>query len=48
MEYGERHFQPYSQEYDWLGPDLTWNTGERSILILLTVLITLFTVQPIS
>ena len=40
MEYGERHPQPYSQEYDWLGPDLTQNTREHYIPIFLVVLIT--------
>ena len=40
LEYGERRSQPYSDEYDWLGPDLTQNTRGRYILIFPVVLIT--------
>ena len=29
MEDGERHSQSYSDEYDWLGPDLKRNTQGR-------------------
>ena len=41
MEYGERRSQPYSGEYDWLGPDLMQNKRGCHILILTAVLITL-------
>ena len=36
-----RHSQPYSQECDWLGPDLTQNNQGQYILIFPAVLITL-------
>ena len=39
MEYGERHFHPYSDEYDWLGPDLMQNTPGQYIVIFPVVLI---------
>ena len=41
LDYGERNYQPYSREYDWLGPDLTRNTWGLYILILPGALITL-------
>ena len=46
LEDGERHPQPYSGEYYWLGPDLTQNTRGRCILILSVFLIITVTVKP--
>ena len=40
MEDDERHSQPYFQEYDLLGPDITQNTQGRHILIFPVVLST--------
>ena len=50
MKYDEIRSQPYSGEYDWLGPDFTPNTQRRYILILLAVLVTPVTIrsQPYS
>ena len=39
MEDVERRSQPYSDEYDWLGPDPTRNNRGQYILIFLVVLI---------
>ena len=46
VEDGERRSQPYSREYDWLGPDLTLNTQGPYTLVLPEVFITLVTVWP--
>ena len=48
MEDDERHYQPYSREYDWVGPDLTQNTRGRYILISLEFLITPVLLQSSS
>ena len=41
MEDGERRPQTYSEEYDWLVPDLTWNNRGQYIQIFMEVLINL-------
>ena len=46
VESFEGHSQPYSREYDWLGPDFTQNTQVCYILILPAVLINPVTVRP--
>ena len=43
-----RLFPSLSEEYDWLGSELTWNKWGRYILILTVVLITPGTVHPSS
>ena len=41
MEGGERRPQPYSVEYNWLGPDLTQNTRGQYIPILMVAFVML-------
>ena len=39
VEGGERHPQSHSGEYDWLGPDLMWNTQGWYIYIFLVAVV---------